>query len=116
MRKKTFPRITKTLGVLVFVSLIMFLTATSASASNVSEYQKGYNLGFKTGHNAGINAGKEVCLKHGQNGVLTKIPAPIVKKYWTKNYKNGYIKGFKKGYIHGYNETRYKCLKTSKKT
>jgi flagellar biosynthesis/type III secretory pathway protein FliH len=112
MGNQTFSRIRKILGVLLLVSLILFVTASSASAKlSNKDYQTGYQAGTKDGYKVGYNAGHEDCLKHGQNGVLTKIPDPTVKDQWTKSYIKGYKEAFKKAYVSGYNNARFKCLK-----
>jgi len=110
MRKQIFTRIRKTLAILVLVSLITLLTAASASASTLSDYQNGYKLGFQIGYKVGYNAGNEDCLTNGKNGVLTKIPVPTINKNWNKSFTNGHKVGFKKGFIAGYNKARFKCL------
>jgi hypothetical protein len=114
MGKQTFMKITKVLSVLLLVSFIMSVTAASASAISVKgprDYKIGYRAGSQYGYTVGHHAGYEDCLKYGQTGVLTHIPAPAIKNNWTKNYKRGYKEGYKKGYITGYNKWRYKCLK-----
>jgi flagellar biosynthesis/type III secretory pathway protein FliH len=112
MRKKTFSRMRKILGILLFVSLIVFVTAASASAKTVNnDYQTGYQAGNQAGYKVGYDAGNQDCLKHGKNGVLTKVPAPAISKNWTKSYTKGFKKGFKEGYLAGYKSMRFKCLK-----
>jgi len=115
MRKRKYTRITKTLAFLVLVSLIMFLTVTSASASTDKDYQDGYKIGFKIGLKVGQKAGNEDYLKYGHEGVLKKIPGIKVKNDWTESYKKGIKKGFKKGFIYAYNKARFKCLETTEK-
>jgi len=113
MGKQTFTKITKILSFLLLVSFIMSVTAASASAISVKgprDYQIGYRAGSQYGYKVGHHDGYEDCLKYGQKGVLTHIPAPAIKNDWTKNYKRGYKGGYKKGYIAGYNDGRYKCL------
>lgn len=111
MKKQTFIRRTRTIGVLLLLSLIMFVTAASATETTASsDYQKGYVLGFHKGYNVGYIDGYKVCLEHGRNGVLTKIPDPVVNKNWSPSFTNGYKVGFKKGFIAGYNNARFKCL------
>jgi flagellar biosynthesis/type III secretory pathway protein FliH len=100
------------MGFMLLVSLILFVTASSASAKlSNKDYQTGYQAGTKEGYNVGYNAGHEDCLKHGKTGVLTKISDPTINKKWTKSYTKGFKKGFKEGYIAGYNSMRFKCLK-----
>jgi flagellar biosynthesis/type III secretory pathway protein FliH len=112
MGNHTFTRTRKILGVLLLVSLVVFVTVSSASAKQVNgNYQTGYQAGSKAGYKVGYNAGHEDCLKHGQNGVLTKIPSPAIKDKWSKSYTKGYKEAFKKAYISGYNKARFKCLK-----
>jgi hypothetical protein len=110
MKTQKFTR-TKTLAFLMFVSLTMFLTATSASASPLSDYQHGYRVGFQFGEKLGYKTGNEVCLKYGQQGVLNKIPRVKVNVKWTESYTKGIEKGFKAGFIDGYNKARFECLK-----
>lgn len=113
MGKQTFTKITKILSFLLLVSFIMSVTAASASAISVKgprDYQIGYRAGSQYGYKVGHHGGYEDCLKYGQKGVLTHIPAPAIKNDWTKNYKRGYKGGYKRGYIAGYNDERYKCL------
>jgi hypothetical protein len=127
MGKQTFNRITKTLGIILLVFAMMFMTAASASAKNVynpANIQDGHKAGYgsrdykmgslggaQDGYQVGYNAGTEDCLNYDQIGVLTKIPAPDIKNKWTNNYKRGYKESFKKGYIAGYHNGRLKCLK-----
>jgi len=88
------------------------VTSVPASAKQVNgNYRISYQAGTQAGYKVGYNAGYEDCLKHGQNGVLTKIPAPAVSEKWTKSYTKSYKESFKKGFIAGYNKARYKCLK-----
>ena len=112
MRKQTFSRKRKVLCILLLVSLIVFVTASPASAKQVNkDYKSGYQAGTEGGYKIGKVAGNEDCLKHGSNGVLTKIPAPAINDQWTKNYKRGYKLGFKNGYLAGYKSIRFDCLK-----
>ena len=113
MGKQTFTKITKILSFLLLVSFIMSVTAASASAISVKgprDYQIGYRASSQYDYKVGHHDGYEDCLKYGQKGVLTHIPAPAIKNDWTKNYKRGYKGGYKRGYIAGYNDERYKCL------
>lgn len=135
MRKQTFNRRKKILSILLLLSIMMSVTTALASAKNISnphsdyktgskdDAKNGYKVGYGTrdykigsqagaqeGYKLGYKAGNEDCLKHGQIGVLTKIPAPDIKDKWTNNYKTGYNEGFKKGYTAGYNNSRYRCL------
>jgi len=120
-----YCRLTKTLGVLLLVSFIMFVTAVSASANahdrdaSASE-TNGYGSrdskigslsGSQYGYKEGYNAGLEDCLKHGREGVLTKITDPEINDKWTGKHKRSYREGFNKGYFNGYNDARFKCLK-----
>jgi hypothetical protein len=50
----------------------VLLTAASASASNVSDYQDGYKIGFQIGYKVGHKAGNQDCLEYGQEGVLKR--------------------------------------------
>jgi flagellar biosynthesis/type III secretory pathway protein FliH len=112
MQIKVFPIIRKTVGFILLVSLILFLTVSSASAKKVNnDYQTGYQAGNQAGYKAGYDAGNKDCLKHGKTGVLTKISDPTINNKWTKSYTKGFKKGFKEGYIAGYNSMRFKCLK-----
>ena len=114
--KQTFTKITKILSFLLLVSFIMSVTAASTSAISVKgprDYQIGYRAGSQYGYKVGHHDGYEDCLKYGQKGVLTHIPAPAIKNDWTKNYKRGYKGGYKRGYIAGYNDERYKCLQSN---
>ena len=121
MGKQTFTKITKILSFLLLVSFIMSVTAASTSAISVKgprDYQIGYRAGSQNGYTVGHHDGYEDCLKYGQKGVLTHIPAPAIKNdwtknNWTKNYKRGYKGGYEKGYIAGYNDERYKCLQSN---
>lgn len=74
------------------------------------DYKIGSLSGSQYGYKEGYNAGLEDCLKHRQEGVLTKITEPEINDKWTRNYKISYGEGFKKGYTVGYNNSRYKCL------
>jgi hypothetical protein len=111
MSKQSFAKMKKALGILVLVSVIMFLTVGNVSASTNQDYQDGYKAGYQAGQKIGTEAGKEDCLKYGKEGVLKKIPTAKVKSYWTDSYKKGYKKGFKKGYVSAYNSVRFECLK-----
>ena len=115
MGKQTSNKIKKTLSVLLLVSFIMFLTATSVNAKNVNISHLGYNGGYAAGYldsyKSGYTTGHQDCLKYGKQGILTKIPDPVIKDNWTEDYKKDYINGFKKGYISGYDSGRYTCLK-----
>jgi hypothetical protein len=114
MRKQIFTRIRKTLAVLMLVSLIMFLTAASASAvpyKSTSSYQRGYQAGAQDSYNDGYNDGKDDCLKYGRIGALKKIRAPVVSDHWNKNYKRGFRAGYNNRYLIGYHYGRYGCLK-----
>ena len=120
-----YCRLTKTLGVLLLVSFIMFVNAASesanahdrdASASETNGYGSrdskiGSLSGSQYGYKEGYNAGLEDCLKHGREGVLTKITDPEINDKWTGKHKRSYREGFNKGYFNGYNDARFKCLK-----
>src|SRR5665811_1927650 len=98
MEKQTFTKITKILSFLLLVSFIMSVTAASASAISVKgprDYQIGYRTGSQYGYKVGHHDGYEDCLKYGQTGVLTHIPAPAIKNDWTKN---NWTKNYKRGY------------------
>ena len=87
------------------------VTAVNAtSLKNNPSYQKGYQAGAKDGYRIGYNDGNQVCIKDGQNNVITKIPDPVEKSGWSKLYSFGYKTGFKNSYILGYNNARFKCL------
>ena len=115
MRKQTSNKIKKTLSVLLLVSFIMFVTAASVNAKNVNNshlsYEGGYAKGYLDSYKNGYNAGHQDCLKYGKQGIITKIPDPVIKDNWTKDYAKDYTDGFKKGYISGYDSGRYTCLK-----
>jgi hypothetical protein len=101
MKKQTFNRIKKTLGVLLLVSLIMFVTSAAASAENVNVSPRD---GYEDGYKDGSKVGYEDCLKHGKQGVLTKISTP-------PNIKDkDDIEKYKQGYVNGYNTNRFKCV------
>jgi hypothetical protein len=107
-------RITKTSSILLLVSFIISVTATSASATNVDsskDYQVGYHAGAEDGYKVGYDNGLKDCFEYSNHEVLTKILDPIFKDEWTINYKTGYKEGYKKGYIVGYNSGRFQCLK-----
>ena len=106
-------KIKKILGILLAVGIVILITTASASASpinNIHIYQKGYNVGAEAGYKAGCDAGSQDCIKYRQNGATTKIPNPINKSCWSKDYTIGYNRGFKNSFIAGYNEKRFKCL------
>jgi hypothetical protein len=125
MGKQKFTRLTKTLSVLLLVSFIMFVTAASASANahdrdaSASETNGhgsrdskiGSLSSSQYGYKEGYNAGLEDCLKHRQEGVLTKMTEPEINNKWPRNYKINYRKGFNKEYLNGYNDARFNCLK-----
>ena len=115
MGKQTFKqmnKISKILGVLLLVSFIIFVTATSTSAESVdANYQAGYQAGVQQGCIVGYNNGLKDCSAHGQNAVLTKISDPVIKDGWKDNYKTGYKKGYNEGYLASYSKGRFKCLK-----
>jgi len=136
MRKQKFTRLTKTLGFLLLVSFIMLVTVASANvnihdreaSANVNIHDRDASASETNGHGSrdfkidslsgsqygykeGYNAGLEDCLKHRQEGVLTKMTEPEINNKWTRNYKISYIKGFNKGYLNGYNDARFSCLK-----
>jgi hypothetical protein len=105
-------KIKKILGILLAVGVVISITTASASASpinNIHIYQKGYNVGAEAGYKAGCDAGSQDCIKYRQNGATTKIPNPINKSCWSKDYTIGYNRGFKNSFIAGYNEKRFKC-------
>jgi hypothetical protein len=51
------------------------------------DYKIGSQVGSQNGYKKGYNAGLEDCIKHGQQGVLTKFDNPEVKDKWSGNYK-----------------------------
>jgi hypothetical protein len=113
MGKQSFDRIKKILCVLLLISFIMSATITAVNATSVKNtlsYKLGYNAGTKDGYKAGRDAGKQDCFKYRQNEAITKIPNPIDKASWSKDYTVGYNLGFKDNYIDSYNEERFKCL------
>ena len=124
MGKQKFTRSTKILSVLSLVFFVISVTAASASgnahidasASETNGHGSrdskiGSLSGSQYGYKEGYNAGLEDCLKHRQEGVLTKMTEPEINNKWTRNYKISYRKGFNKGYLNGYNDARFKCLK-----
>lgn len=130
MGKQKFTRSTKILSVLSLVFFVISVTSASASgthidasphdrdasASNKNGYgprdsKIGFLSGFQYGYKEGYNAGIEDCLKHRQEGVLTKMTEPEINDKWTEKYKRSYREGFNKGYLNGYNDARFKCLK-----
>jgi hypothetical protein len=131
MGKQKFTRLTKILSVLLLFSFIMFVTAASASGNThidasahvrdaLASESNGYGSrdskigslsGSQYGHKEGYNDGLEDCLKHGQEGVLTKMTDPEINDKWTEKYKRSYREGFNKGYFNGYNDARFNCFK-----
>ena len=104
----------KILGILLAISFVISVTAASANASpikNIHIYQLGYNVGAKAGYKAGFDAGRQDCIKYRQKGATTKIPNPLCKASWSKDYTAGYKLGFKNSFLTGYNKGRYRCLK-----
>jgi hypothetical protein len=131
MGRQKFTRLTKILSFLLLFSFIMFVTPASASgnthidasahdrdasASETNGYGSrdskiGSLSGSQYGYKEGYKAGLEDCLKHGREGVLTKMIDPEINDKWTKKYKKSYREGFKKGYLKGYKDARFNCLK-----
>ena len=106
MGKQKFTRSTKILSVLSLVFFVISVTAASASgnvhidasahdrdasASKKNDYgSRDYKIGSLSGsqygYKEGYNAGLEDCLKHRQEGVLTKMTEPEINDKWTENY------------------------------
>ncbi len=64
MRKQTFDRVKKTIGILLAVFLVVTLTVASASACSTKSVKNlkpvnnlGNNLGYNLGNNLGYNLG-----------------------------------------------------------
>jgi len=113
MRKQIFTRIRKKLVIVMLVSLILFVTATSASAlsyKDTSAYKLGLKAGSLDGYRIGHSDGVTDCLEHGKNGVLTKILKPLINSKWTRNYLLGYTHGYYNKYHIGYHDARFGCL------
>jgi hypothetical protein len=113
MVKQSFDRIKKILCVLLLISFIMSATVTAVSAipvKNNHNRQLGYQAGTKDGYKVGCDAGKQDCIKYRQSGATTKIPTPVDKASWSKDYTVGYNLGFKDSFVAGYHEERFKCL------
>jgi hypothetical protein len=113
METRKSNRIKKILCVLFLVSFIMSVTIIAVNATPVKkspDYKLGYQAGTKDGYKVGCEAGKQVCIKYRQNGATTKIPKPVNKPCWSKDYTAGYNLGFKKSFIAGYHKERFKCL------
>ncbi len=131
MGKQKFTRSTKILSVLSLVFFVISVTTASASGNahidssahdrdTSASKKNGYDSrdskigslsGSQYGYKEGYNAGLEDCLKHRQEGVLTKMTESEINNKWTRNYKISYRKGFNKGYLNGYNDARFNCLK-----
>jgi hypothetical protein len=114
INKCLLMKIKKILGILLAVGFVISVTAASANAKpakNIHIYQLGYNVGAKAGYKSGYDAGSQDCIKYEHKGATTKIPDPIDKACWNKDYKIGYNLGFKNSFITGYNNGRYGCLK-----
>jgi len=113
MRKQIFTKIRKALIVLALVSLILFVTAASGSATEV-KYTSAYKLGLKAGsldgYRTGYSDGVRDCLEYGKNGVLTEIPKPLIDSKWSRNYSLGYTDGYYNKYHISYNDGRFGCL------
>ena len=90
-------------------------TVNATPVKNTRNYKLGYYAGTKDGYKAGCEAGRQVCIKYRHNGATTKIPNPVNKASWCKEYKDGYNLGFKESYITGYSEERFKCLQKTTK-
>ena len=104
----------KILGILLAISFVISVTSASANANPIKSihiYQLGYNVGAKAGYKAGFDAGRQDCIKYRQKGATTKIPNPVNKACWSKDYTAGYNLGFKHSFLNGYNKGRYGCLK-----
>ena len=112
--KYLLMKMKKILGILLAISFVISVTAASANANpikNIHIYQLGYNVGAKAGYKAGFDAGRQDCIKYRQKGATTKIPNPVNKACWSKDYTAGYNLGFKHSFLNGYNKGRYGCLK-----
>jgi hypothetical protein len=85
MRKQTFDRVKKTIGILLAVFLVVTLTVASASACSTKSvknlkpvnnlgnnlgYNLGNNLGYNLGNNLGYNLGNNLGYNLGNNGLL----------------------------------------------
>jgi hypothetical protein len=119
MEKQSLDWIKKTICLMLLISFIMSVTITAVSATSVKEtpdYKLGYHAGTKDGHEAGSDAAKQDCIKYRQNGKNTKIPNPVDKVSWSKNYIVGYNLGFKDSYIAGYHKERFKCLQKNNRS
>jgi hypothetical protein len=104
---------------LLLISFIMSATVTAINAvsfKNNPSYQRGYQAGAKDGYKVGYDAGNQDCISHRQNGTTSKIPNPIDKISWSKDYTVGYNLGFKESYIAGYHNERFKCLQNNNRS
>jgi hypothetical protein len=113
MRKKIFTRIRKKLAIVMLVSLILFVTATSASAISYKDayaYKLGLKAGSLEGYRTGHSDGVTDCIEYGKNGVLKKIPKPLIDIKWSRNYSLGYTDGYYNKYHIGYSDGRFGCL------
>ncbi len=114
LNKCLLMKMKKILGILLAISFVISVTAASANAdsiNNIHIYKQGYNAGAKAGYKAGFDAGGQDCIKYKHKGATTKIPNPVNKACWSKDYKIGYNSGFKNSFLDGYNKGRYGCLK-----
>ena len=114
LNKCLLKKMKKILCILLTVCFVLSMTAASANANpikNTHIYQLGYTVGAKAGYKAGFDAGSQDCIKYRQKGATTKIPNPVKKACWCKDYSMGYNLGFKNRFITGYNDGRYGCLK-----
>ena len=112
--KYLLMKMKKILGILLAISFVISVTAATVNANpikNIHIYQLGYNVGAKAGYKAGFDAGRQDCIKYRQKGATTKIPNPVNKACWSKDYTAGYNLGFKHSFLNGYNKGRYGCLK-----
>jgi hypothetical protein len=87
------------------------VSARKTNGYGSRDYKIGSLSGSQSGYKEGYNVGLEDCLKHRQEGVLTKMTDPEINGKWTRNYKISYREGFNKEYLNGYNDARFKCLK-----
>jgi hypothetical protein len=113
MRKQIFTRIRKALIVLSLVTLILFVTAASASAISYKDtpvYKSGLEDGSLDGYHAGHSDGVRDCLENGKKGVIREIPKPLIDSKWSRNYLLGYTYSYYNEYQIGYHDGRFGCL------